>query len=201
MYLKVTYNRKSITLATGKYISEERWKQTDNLRRVLRQDKEKVDDIDEYLSEMFNAVVCGMKNRSLVSSASITEQTFVASWKNSISHTFALLPRTIFTMDELESSLSLTLEYSALAQHAKQKYQSALALFQESLIFRNIHVGKHSLDVASLHFNMGVDYDDLEQYEQAISRYHESLRIRLNQRSKATSVEVMSELDDSLIMT
>ena len=42
LYLKVTYNRKSITLATGKYISEERWKQTDNLRRVLRQDKEKV---------------------------------------------------------------------------------------------------------------------------------------------------------------
>lgn len=171
------------------------------LDQLRRQDKEKVDDIDEYLSEMFNAVVCGMKNRSLVSSASITEQTFVASWKNSISHTFALLPRTIFTMDELESSLSLTLEYSALAQHAKQKYQSALALFQESLIFRNIHVGKHSLDVASLHFNMGVVYDDLEQYEQAISRYQESLRIRLNQRSKATSVEVMSELDDSLIMT
>ena len=47
LYLKVTYNRKSITLATGKYISEERWKQTDNLRRVLRQDKEKV--LKEYL--------------------------------------------------------------------------------------------------------------------------------------------------------
>ncbi len=47
LYLKVTYNQKSITLATGKYISEERWKQTDNLRRVLRQDKEKV--LKEYL--------------------------------------------------------------------------------------------------------------------------------------------------------
>ena len=47
LYLKVTYNRKSITIATGKYISEERWKQTDNLRRVLRQDKEKV--LKEYL--------------------------------------------------------------------------------------------------------------------------------------------------------
>ena len=50
LYLKVTYNRKSITLATGKYISEERWKQTDNLRRVLRQDKEKV--LKEYLDLM-----------------------------------------------------------------------------------------------------------------------------------------------------
>lgn len=47
LYIKVTYNRKSITIATGKYISEERWKQTDNLRRVLRQDKEKV--LKEYL--------------------------------------------------------------------------------------------------------------------------------------------------------
>lgn len=50
LYLKVTYNRKSITLATSKYISEERWKQTDNLRRVLRQDKEKV--LKEYLDLM-----------------------------------------------------------------------------------------------------------------------------------------------------
>ena len=47
LYIKVIFNRKSITLATGKYISEERWKLTDNLRRVLRQDKEKV--LKEYL--------------------------------------------------------------------------------------------------------------------------------------------------------
>lgn len=47
LYIKVIYNRKSITIATGKYISEERWKQTDNLRRVLRLDKEKV--LKEYL--------------------------------------------------------------------------------------------------------------------------------------------------------
>lgn len=47
LYIKVIFNRQSITLATGKYISEERWKQTDNLRRVLRQDKEKV--LKEFL--------------------------------------------------------------------------------------------------------------------------------------------------------
>ncbi len=47
LYIKVIYNRKSITIATGKYISEERWKQTDNLRRVLRLDKEKV--LKEFL--------------------------------------------------------------------------------------------------------------------------------------------------------
>lgn len=47
LYVKVIFNRKSITLATGKYISEERWKQTDNLRKLLRQDKEKV--LKEFL--------------------------------------------------------------------------------------------------------------------------------------------------------
>jgi integrase len=47
LYIKVIFNRKSITLATGKYISEVRWKLTDNLRRVLRLDKEKV--LKEYL--------------------------------------------------------------------------------------------------------------------------------------------------------
>lgn len=47
LYIKVIYNQKSFTLATGKYISEERWKLTDNLRRVLRLDKEKV--LKEFL--------------------------------------------------------------------------------------------------------------------------------------------------------
>lgn len=47
IYIKVIYNRKSFTLSTGKSISEERWRETDNLRRLLRQDKEKV--LKEYL--------------------------------------------------------------------------------------------------------------------------------------------------------
>ena len=65
-----------------------------------------------------------------------------------------------------------------------------------------MHVGKHSLDVASLHFNMGVVYDDLEQYDQAISRYHESLRIRLDQKAKAeAALENISELEDSVLLT
>ena len=55
-------------------------------------------------------------------------------------------------------------------------------------------------DVASLHFNMGVVYDDLEQHDQAISRYHESLRIRLDQMNKA-SPEFMTELEDSVLLT
>ena len=62
-------------------------------------------------------------------------------------------------------------------------------------------MGKSSLDVASLHFNMGVVYDDLEQYDQAISRYHESLRVRLDQMSKTTVSHVVSELEDSVLLT
>jgi tetratricopeptide (TPR) repeat protein len=171
------------------------------LDHLRRQDCENVDDINNRLSEIFKVVVGGIKNSSLVSSASMTEDAFKSVWNSSLFRTCVLLPRTTVTVDELESSLSLTLEYSALAQHAMQKYQSALALFQEALIIRNIHVGKHSLDVASLHFNMGVVCDDLEQYEQAISLYHESLRIRVIQRNKATSEEVISDLEDSLITT
>lgn len=102
--------------------------------------------------------------------------------------------------DDLELSLSLTLEYSALTHHANQSYQKALAGFQESLILRSIHVGKNSLDIASLHFNTGVVHDDLEQYHQAINRYHESLRIRLNHLKKAPAGE-SSDIEDSVLLT
>ena len=76
-----------------------------------------------------------------------------------VGHCCTLLPRKGVDKtdaDDIELSLSLTLEYSALTHHAIQKYQSALAFFQEALILRTMRVGKHSLDVASLHFNMGV---------------------------------------------
>ena len=47
IYIKILFKNQSITISTGKYILEERWAQTDNLRRVLRHDKEKV--LKEYL--------------------------------------------------------------------------------------------------------------------------------------------------------
>ena len=70
----------------------------------------------------------------------------------------SLLPKKVTQKsetDDLELSLSLTLEYSALTNHAIQSFQIALALFQEALILRSLHVGKNSLDIASLHFNTG----------------------------------------------
>ena len=144
----------------------------------------------------------------------------------------SLLPKLITVKskaDDLELSLSLTLEYTALTNHANQSYQTALACFQEALVLRSLHVGKNSLDIASLHFNTGkkckyyflvhnsaahpsidpilflrlsegVVHDDLEQYQQATNRYHESLRIRLNHLKTAPSGE-SSEIEDSVLLT
>lgn len=47
IYIKILFKQKSITISTGKYITEKRWIETDKLRRKLRVDKEKV--IKEYL--------------------------------------------------------------------------------------------------------------------------------------------------------
>jgi integrase len=47
IYIKILFKQKSVTISTGKYISEERWIETDNLRRKLRVEREKV--LKEYL--------------------------------------------------------------------------------------------------------------------------------------------------------
>lgn len=47
IYAKVTFNNKSTTLSTGRYILPERWKFSDNMRRPVKIQKEKV--IQEYL--------------------------------------------------------------------------------------------------------------------------------------------------------
>ena len=121
----------------------------------------------------------------------------------SVGHCCYLLPRKGLDKtdaDDIELGLSLTLEYSALTHHALKRYQSALSFFQEALILRTMRVGKHSLDVASLHFNMGVVYDDLSQYDSAINRYHESLRIRLDHLEKDTSL-LGSALEETVLLT
>ena len=111
----------------------------------LRGKDDESDDPSNGLSKLFVAVVGGMKSNYLVSPASMSEEVFTNVFKYSIGHGCIQLPRETFAVDELERSLSLTLEYSALTQHACQKYQMALSFFQESLILRTMHVGKHSL--------------------------------------------------------
>ena len=133
----------------------------------------------------------------------VPEMIFTNELEYAVGHCCTLLPRKGVDKsdaDDIELSLSLTLEYSALTHHAIQKYQSALAFFQEALILRTMRVGKHSLDVASLHFNMGVVYDDLSQYDSAISRYHESLRIRLAHLDKDVSLQGTA-LEETVLLT
>ncbi len=48
IYIKILFKKKTTTISTGKYITEERWSETNNLRQVLRNEKEKV--IKEYLN-------------------------------------------------------------------------------------------------------------------------------------------------------
>jgi len=48
IYIKILFKKKTTTISTGKYITEERWSETNNLRQILRNEKEKV--IKEYLN-------------------------------------------------------------------------------------------------------------------------------------------------------
>jgi tetratricopeptide (TPR) repeat protein len=170
----------------------------DNSSRLRRQ---MLDDHCKNCENADRGSLSKLKRNYLVSSTSISEEVFENVFKQSLAHARGYLSKGVFEVHELELNLSLTLEYLALNQHARQKYQNAISLFQESLILRTVHVGKNSLDVASLHFNMGVVYDDLEHYDSAISQYHESLRIRLNERNKATSLVVMPDLEESVLLT
>lgn len=81
---------------------------------------------------MLTLVVCP----DLVSPASISEEVFEDVFRYSIIFTCNQLPRDEFAVNELELSLSLSLEYSALTQHASQKYQIALSLFQGTSFYR-----------------------------------------------------------------
>ena len=155
-----------------------------------------IDDIRGQLDESSQNVSSKGVNPLPSSPELIPEDVVTNALEYAVGHCCTLLPRKgadKTDADDIELSLSLTLEYSALTHHAIKKYQSALAFFQEALILRTMRVGKHSLDVASLHFNMGVVYDDLSQYDSAISRYHESLRIRLDHLEKDSSLHALEE--------
>jgi len=174
-------------------------------RRELLEDLQDKNSRNSGITSLLNSVVGAVKKSPLFSTpASVDETIFLNVMKYSINHSCCLLPKQHLDKsesDDMELSLSLTLEYAALTKHAAQSYQAALSLFQEALILRTMHVGKSSLDVASLHFNMGVVHDDLQQYESAISRYNESLRIRSEELNHATPSRDTSELEESVLLT
>jgi len=162
-----------------------------------------IDDIRGHLEENNQVVVSKGINPLSSLPEVIPEAVVTNALEYAVGHCCTLLPRKGVDKtdaDDIELGLSLTLEYSALTHHAIKKYQSALTFFQEALILRTMRVGKHSLDVASLHFNMGVVYDDLSQYDSAISRYHESLRIRLDHLEKDLSSHG-SALEETVLLT
>ena len=101
-------------------------------------------DHEDQLPRLHNATV-GREGNYLVSSSSMPEEIFANVLQYSTRYSISHLPREKFAVNEQELSLSLTLEYLALTHHAVQKYQLALSCFQESLILRTLHVGKHSL--------------------------------------------------------
>jgi len=173
----------------------------EHLDKAARFRRQMLEELSQDCTIVDPSNLAKQRNYLVTSPQELSEKAFVNVFKYSVAHARAHLPRGAFEMKELELNVSLTLEYCALNEHARQKFFEALALFQEALILRTIHVGKLSLDVASLHFNIGVVHDDLEQYDSAISRYHESLRIRLDQRNKVTSPSLIAELDDSILLT
>jgi len=83
-------------------------------------------------------------------------------------------------IDRMELDLSHTLEFAALTSHSHLDHQTSISFFQEAIILRALHAGKNSLDVARLHYNMGVIHDDLGQHEASLSRYGKSLKVRLS---------------------
>jgi len=83
-------------------------------------------------------------------------------------------------ISRMELDLSYTLEFAALTSHSHLDHQTSISFFQEAIILRALHAGKNSLDVARLHYNMGVIHDDLGQHEASLSRYGKSLKVRLS---------------------
>ena len=153
-------------------------------------------DVPRLLSRLYKEAMGGL---SRAAPASMPEKAYTDLIAYSLRYCTQQLPKESIELGELELCLSLTLEYSALVQHAVQNYQEAMGYFQEALILRTMHVGKNSLDVGSLHFNMGVVYDDLQRFDQAVSRYHESLRIRLDHLGNSTSSN--DDLEESVLLT
>lgn len=92
--------------------------------------------------KLFKSDVGGLTKKSKYAVSSLSDEVCQNIFLYAITYSRVLLPRKVFGVDELELSLSLSLEYSALTHHADQKYQLSLSLFQESLILRTCISGK-----------------------------------------------------------
>ena len=96
-------------------------------------------------------------------------------------------------IEDMEISLSMSLEYNALAQHACGQSLLALGGLQEALILKTTHLGKMSLEVARLNIAMAVVHEDMQQWEAGLSRYRECLRARMHHLSQYLTREWFSK--------
>ena len=128
-----------------------------SLRRKLL-DKLRNQASSESNEKQSDGILATLSSFFFSSPQTVSEEMMSNVMQYSVYQCCSLLPKLISvksSADDLELCLSLTLEYTALTNHANQSYQTALACFQEALILRSLHVGKNSLDIASLHFNTG----------------------------------------------
>ena len=99
-------------------------------------------------------------------------------------------------IEDMEISLSMSLEYNALAQHACGQSLLALGGLQEALILKISHLGNMSLEVARLNIVMAVVHEDMQQWEAGLSRYRECLRARMHHLSQYPTKDWFSNHDE-----
>ena len=97
---------------------------------------------------------------------------------------------------EMEVGLSGSLEYLALALHASGQSLLALTYLEEAITLKYAHLGKHSLELARIHAAMAVVHDDLEQWEEGLSRCRNCLRIRMHHLSQFPHAEWFSKHEE-----
>jgi integrase len=169
IYIKVVFNRKSTTISTGKYISEERWKQSDNLRKLLRQDKEKT--LKDFL-DLFILNIEKIHNQIERFQEDITIEEF----KNRIlgKQITETSPSILKIIDEHNLYFSKLVKIGERSKASLQKYKRVMELIK---IFNNKTYGSN--DVLIDKINSAYIYN-LESYLKFESDYKGKTGIKNN---------------------
>ena len=169
IYIKVVFNRKSTTISTGKYISEERWKQSDNLRKLLRRDKEKT--LKEFL-DLFLLNIEKIHNQIERFQEDITIEEF----KNRIlgKQITETSPSLLKIIDEHNLYFSKLVKIGERSKASLQKYKRVMELIK---IFNNKTYGSN--DVLIDKINSAYIYN-LESYLKFESDYKGKTGIKNN---------------------
>jgi integrase len=173
IYIKILFKNQSITISTGKYISEERWNQTDNLRRVLRQDKEKVikDYLDLYvlkIEKIYNQLIKFQED------VSISEFKLMILGK----HPEDAIPSLVNLIDKHNQYFAKLVEVGERSKASLQKYMRVKELIQ------TFNVKKYGCkDIQVNKVNSAYIYN-LESYLKFESKYKGKLGIKNNSTVK-----------------